>query len=51
MDEKDGRKVSAKCDLCPGRETPACVENCPNDALYVVEEDAAEEAVTKEDAA
>ncbi|MEW6033286.1 MAG: 4Fe-4S dicluster domain-containing protein [Chloroflexota bacterium] len=22
-----------KCDLCPGRETPACVENCPNEAL------------------
>jgi carbon-monoxide dehydrogenase iron sulfur subunit len=51
MDEKDGRKVSSKCDLCPGRETPACVEHCPNDALYIVEtrlvevvEDAEEEA-------
>lgn len=23
-----------KCDLCPDRETPACVAACPNEALY-----------------
>jgi len=27
------RKVVAKCDLCPGLEVPACVANCPNEAL------------------
>ncbi len=27
-----------KCDLCPGRKTPVCVENCPNEALLYVEE-------------
>jgi anaerobic carbon-monoxide dehydrogenase iron sulfur subunit len=30
---------SAKCDLCPDRSTPACVEACPNGALIVVEEE------------
>ncbi|MFH1650489.1 MAG: 4Fe-4S dicluster domain-containing protein [Chloroflexota bacterium] len=30
----------AKCDLCQGQETPACVANCPNEAL-IYEEDAA----------
>lgn len=25
--------VASKCDLCPDREIPACVENCPNRAL------------------
>ena len=25
--------IIAKCDLCPGREVPACVANCPNEAL------------------
>ena len=24
-----------KCDLCPGREIPACVVNCPNEALVL----------------
>lgn len=32
------RKVASKCDLCIGRETPACVANCPNEAL-VLEDD------------
>ncbi len=32
------RGVSAKCDLCAGRETPACVANCPNGALVLEEE-------------
>ena len=28
-------KVVAKCDLCPSREVPACVANCPNEALSI----------------
>ena len=34
-----GPRKASKCDLCPDRETPACVEMCPNDALYIVEEE------------
>lgn len=30
------RKI-AKCDLCLGREIPACVANCPNEALVYAE--------------
>jgi len=26
-------KAVAKCDLCPGLDVPACVANCPNEAL------------------
>jgi len=26
-------KVASKCDLCGGLEVPACVANCPNEAL------------------
>lgn len=32
-----GRKVVAKCDLCPDLEIPACVANCPNEALMYKE--------------
>jgi carbon-monoxide dehydrogenase iron sulfur subunit len=28
-------KTVIKCDLCPGREIPACVINCPNEALLL----------------
>ena len=28
-----GSKIVAKCDLCAGRDMPACVANCPNEAL------------------
>jgi carbon-monoxide dehydrogenase iron sulfur subunit len=35
----DDRKVVAKCDLCPDREVPACVANCPNEALVLILED------------
>ncbi|OGN98205.1 MAG: 4Fe-4S ferredoxin [Chloroflexi bacterium RBG_13_51_36] len=28
-------KTVIKCDLCPGREIPACVINCPNEALVL----------------
>jgi carbon-monoxide dehydrogenase iron sulfur subunit len=30
----DSRTV-IKCDLCPEREIPACVLNCPNEALVL----------------
>lgn len=26
-------KISSKCDLCAGSDMPACVANCPNEAL------------------
>ena len=28
-------KTVIKCDLCPGRDIPACVINCPNEALVL----------------
>ena len=34
-----GPRVAVRCDLCPDRETPACVELCPNDALFVADEE------------
>ena len=36
--DKD-RKVVAKCDLCPDREIPACVANCPNEAITLAVEE------------
>jgi CRISPR-associated protein Cas1 len=30
--------VVGKCDLCPDLDVPACVANCPNEALVLVEE-------------
>ncbi len=33
-----GRGRMAKCDLCSGEDIPACVANCPNEALVCVEE-------------
>jgi len=30
-------KVVAKCDLCQGLDVPACVANCPNEALLYQE--------------
>jgi len=43
---RDGdRKVVAKCDLCPGSDVPACVANCPNEALVFVEDGKAEQLV------
>lgn len=32
-------RVASKCDLCPSRETPVCVEMCPNEALIYEEEE------------
>ncbi|MBI2843532.1 MAG: 4Fe-4S dicluster domain-containing protein [Armatimonadetes bacterium] len=43
------RPTAAKCDMCPGREVPACVEACPNRALVLMEDE--EPAVALEDAA
>ena len=43
--EADGRSVFAlarKCDLCPDRDTPACVEACPMNVLEVQDLDTAE---------
>jgi carbon-monoxide dehydrogenase iron sulfur subunit len=31
----DRKKVVFKCDLCPDREVPACVEACPTKALFI----------------
>lgn len=33
------KKIALKCDRCKGREVPACVETCPNNALRFVEVD------------
>jgi carbon-monoxide dehydrogenase iron sulfur subunit len=30
-------RIIVKCDLCPDREVPACVPNCPNEALVCEE--------------
>jgi len=32
--------IVAKCDLCQGRDVPACVANCPNEALIWAEDGA-----------
>lgn len=32
-----GIKTPLKCDLCPNLEVPACVANCPNEALVLEE--------------
>ena len=29
------RRTVVKCDLCPGRDVPVCVANCPNEALVL----------------
>lgn len=31
----EGKKVASKCDLCTGEEIPACVKNCPNEAIIL----------------
>jgi carbon-monoxide dehydrogenase iron sulfur subunit len=31
----ENRHIISKCDLCPDREVPACVANCPNEALML----------------
>ena len=32
------KKVASKCDLCLERGFPACVENCPNEAIILLDE-------------
>ena len=34
----ENKKVASKCDLCIESEFPACVENCPNEAIILVDE-------------
>jgi len=34
------RRMIVKCDLCSGKDEPACVTNCPNEALVYVESEA-----------
>ena len=43
-DTAQGRMV--KCDLCPNAEVPACVANCPNEALCFEETALARQAET-----
>src|SRR3990172_8108222 len=33
LERKEGRRTAVKCDLCPDRDTPACVDACPQRAL------------------
>ena len=35
----DGKVMALKCDLCPGREKPACVASCPEGAILFMEGD------------
>jgi len=35
--DKQGKKIASKCDLCPDKEIPVCVANCPNEALVFEE--------------
>ncbi|ADJ26293.1 4Fe-4S ferredoxin iron-sulfur binding domain protein [Dehalogenimonas lykanthroporepellens BL-DC-9] len=35
-------KVIRKCDLCPDLDVPACVANCPNEAIVLVTEESTE---------
>jgi len=35
----DGKVIAIKCDLCPDRDIPACVEACPTKALVYMEAD------------
>jgi len=34
-----GHRIASKCDLCYGSDIPACVANCPNEALTYEEVD------------
>lgn len=37
-----GNVAASKCDLCFGEDMPACVANCPNEALTFIEVECAE---------
>lgn len=32
------QRVASKCDLCIGADEPACVANCPNEAIVLVDD-------------
>jgi anaerobic carbon-monoxide dehydrogenase iron sulfur subunit len=36
-ENKESRQVIVKCDFCGERSMPRCVENCPTNALYLIE--------------
>ena len=33
------KRIASKCDLCMGEKVPACVANCPNEAILLEESD------------
>jgi carbon-monoxide dehydrogenase iron sulfur subunit len=35
----DGKVMALKCDLCPDRDVPACVESCPTGAIVYISGD------------
>jgi NADP-reducing hydrogenase subunit HndC len=35
----DGKVMALKCDLCPGRDVPACVATCPTGAIVLMQGD------------
>jgi len=37
--DHEKHKIGSKCDLCHGKDTPACVEHCPNEALTYEDKD------------
>jgi carbon-monoxide dehydrogenase iron sulfur subunit len=37
IQKDEGRHVAVKCDLCPERESPACVDACPTNALRLLD--------------
>jgi carbon-monoxide dehydrogenase iron sulfur subunit len=37
---KKEQRVAVKCDRCPDRDQPACVDACPTQALFYAEEEA-----------
>ncbi|MEI6602159.1 MAG: 4Fe-4S dicluster domain-containing protein [Clostridia bacterium] len=39
MRDTSNKKIVAKCDMCAEVGTPACVANCPNQALILIEEE------------
>lgn len=40
-------KVASKCDMCTGKEEPACVANCPTGAIKVIEVEYNQEEVLR----
>jgi len=36
VNRDENRKKAVKCDLCNGEEIPACIANCPNEALEYI---------------